>query len=83
MHHHDIAYSIMQQRVAGRIAQAAADRLAAEARRTRRSQKLRRSQKPADSPLRPDTPGTLAGDPAASAHDPDPIPSVIMQSIVA
>jgi hypothetical protein len=55
MYHHDIAYSIMRQRVDARIAQAAADRLVTEAGRTAG---LRRSRKPADSPVGTDTPGT-------------------------
>ena len=55
MYHHDIAYSIIRQRVDALTAQAAADRLAAEA---ARAAKARRSREAADSPCGPDTPGT-------------------------
>ncbi|MCW2890261.1 MAG: hypothetical protein QOE54_1847 [Streptosporangiaceae bacterium] len=53
MYHHDIAYSIMRQRVAERTSQAAADRLAAEA---VRAAKVRRIRERADSPCGPDAP---------------------------
>jgi hypothetical protein len=58
MYHHDIAYSIMRQRVAALTAQAGDDRLADEA---ARAAKARRARDGADSPCGPAASETRGG----------------------